>query len=588
MNQPHVQVTASKIRQRALDAFSSVASKPALVAIASLAGLYALLAVIGGILTFSPVPFWDMWDGGLGFYVRQMTDATQWWAQHNEHRIVLSRILFFFDYGYLGSNGAFLVAVNYLLAFITFGLLAWCALQRTDGRATDHRLIAALIMCFALLWTQSNNLTWAFQSQFFLANLLPLLALVLLHRSSEHRGGGKGYYASAMIVAALAAVTMANGVLASGVVAVACLLGRQSWRRCIFAFALALAVPLMYFHDYIAPAGHGSIVESLRTGPLEVFKFFFAYIGSPFAHLDASGALHVGWAIGAGVVLAAAGAFLSWRSIFRRRFTVDIDLVVTLFLGYLVASAFATAGSRALFGLEAAVASRYTTPSLLMASCVLILGFRHFFKNRPLTTPFQIGMVLVALSFLPSQLTATRPQPYLDFERRFAALALELGVKDDSQIGWIFPDAAWAQKIAAPAVGMDIGIFAKPGIYDAQFTLGGTYPIPPAGTCSLVGPERENVGGPAGGWVRLKGGLIASNLPQKISTVLLLDANNTIVGRGLLAEPTQDVPDALFGAPFKAYMTSRGSVPTYRVVVPGACFATVTENPPESRDDRPR
>ena len=581
MNHSPVHVAAAKIRQRALNALSSAASQPALVAIASLAVLYALLAVIGGILTFSPVPFWDMWDGGLGFYVRQMTDATQWWAQHNEHRIVLSRTLFFFDYGYLGSNGAFLVAVNYLLAFITFGLLAWCALQRTGGRAPDQHLIAALVMCFALLWTQSNNLTWAFQSQFFLANLLPLLALVLLHRSSEHRGGGgRGYYASALIVAALAAVSMANGVLAAGVVATACLLGRQGWRRCIFAFALALAVPLMYFHDYVAPAGHGSIVESLRTEPLEVFKFFFAYVGSPFAHLDASGVLHVGWAIGGGVVLVAAGAFLSWRSIFLRRFTVDIDLVVTLFLGYLVASAFATSGSRALFGLEAAVASRYTTPALLMTSCILILGFRHFFKNRPLTPPFQIGIVLVALSFLPSQLTATRPQPYLDFERRFAALALEMGIKDDSQIGWIFPDAAWAQKIAAPAVGMDIGIFAEPGIYDAQFTLGGTYPVPPEHTCSLVGPERENVGGQAGGWVRLKGGLIAGNLPQKISTVLLLNANNIIVGRGLLAEPTQDAPDAPFGAPFKAYMTSRASVPTYKVVVPGACFATVAQNPP--------
>ena len=373
---------------------------------------------------------------------------------------------------------------------------------------------------------------------------------------------------------------MANGVLAAGVVATACLLGRQGWRRCIFAFALALAVPLMYFHDYVAPAGHGSIVESLRTEPFEVLKFFFAYVGSPFAHLDASGALHVGWAIVGGAVLAAAGAFFSWRSIFRRRFTVDIDLVVTLFLGYLVASAFATAGSRALFGLEAAVASRYTTPALLMTSCILILGFRHFFKNRPLTAPFQIGIVLVALSLLPLQLTATRPQPYLDFERRIAALALEMGVNDDSQIGWIFPDAAWAQKIAAPAVGMDIGIFAEPGIYDAQFTLGGTYSVPPEDTCSLVGPERENVGRQAGGWVRLKGGLIAGNLPQKISTVLILDANNIIVGRGLLAEPTQDAPDAPFGAPFKAYMTSRASVPSYKVVVPGTCFATVTQNPP--------
>lgn len=70
-----------------------------------------------------------------------------------------------------------------------------------------------------------------------------------------------------------------------GVVAAACLLGRQSWRRNLLAWAVAIAVPALYFHHYTAPAGHGSILASLRTEPLEVIKFFFAYIGSPFAHL---------------------------------------------------------------------------------------------------------------------------------------------------------------------------------------------------------------------------------------------------------------------------------------------------------------
>ncbi|MGD4365426.1 hypothetical protein QT713_22850, partial [Xanthomonas citri pv. citri] len=41
-----------------------------------------------------------------------------------------SRILFFLDYRYFDSNGAVLVVINYLLACSTFGLLAWCALQR--------------------------------------------------------------------------------------------------------------------------------------------------------------------------------------------------------------------------------------------------------------------------------------------------------------------------------------------------------------------------------------------------------------------------------------------------------------------------
>ncbi|MBB6365157.1 hypothetical protein FHR56_000270 [Xanthomonas sacchari] len=576
MNQAAQHSAPSRLRDRTLAAFTLMVSQPALAAIAALAALYALLAVVGGILTFSPVPFWDMWDGGLGFYVRQMTDVSQWWAQHNEHRIVLSRILFFLDYRYFDSNGAVLVVINYLLACSTFGLLAWCALQRDASRRRDGRMIAAFILCCALLWTQSNNLTWAFQSQFFLANLLPLLALVLLHASCRTRIRGNAIvFLAALTVAAMAAVSMANGVLAGGVVAVACLLGRQSWRRNLLAWAVAIAVPALYFHHYTAPAGHGSILASLRTEPLEVIKFFFAYIGSPFAHLDASGSLHLGWAILAGVVLLTAGAILSWRTIFKRHETVDVDLVVTLFLGYLVASAFATAGSRALFGLDAAVASRYTTPGLLVLGCVLILASRNFFRDRALTMPYQIGLALMALAFLPSQLTATRPQPYLDFEWRFAALALELGVKDDKQIGWIFPDAAWAQKIAEPAANMGLGIFAKPGIYDAKLTLGGSYPTSPLQTCSLAGLESEAVDASTNDWIRLKGGLMNSILPQKISTVLLVDANDTIVGRGLLAEPKQDSPGAPFGAPFKAYLLARGQPAVYKIVIPGFCKTTV-------------
>ncbi|KGE51178.1 hypothetical protein WCN79_19870 [Xanthomonas axonopodis pv. vasculorum] len=570
------QHNAPGLRDRTLAALTWTVSHPALAAITALAALYALLAVAGGVLTFSPVPFWDMWDGGLGFYVRQMTDISQWWAQHNEHRIVLSRILFFMDYRYFDSNGAVLVVINYLLACSTFGLLAWCAVQCDASRKGDGRLIAAFILCCALLWTQSNNLTWAFQSQFFLANLLPLLALVLLHTSCLTRFRGNTIvFVAALTVAAMAAISMANGVLAGSVVATACLLGRQNWRRNLLAWAVAIAVPALYFHHYTAPARHGSILVSLRTEPLEVIKFFFAYVGSPFAHLDASGSLHLGWAILAGVLLLTAGAILCLRTLLKRRDKVDVDLVVTLFLGYLVASAFATAGSRALFGLDAAVASRYTTPGLLVLGCVLILASRTLFRDRALTTPYQIGLALIALAFLPSQLTATRPQPYLDFERRFAALALELGIKDEKQIGWIFPDAAWAQKIAEPAANMGLGIFAEPGIYDAKLTLGGDYSMPPQQTCSLAGLESETVDGSKNDWMRLKGGLMNSILPQNISTVLLVDSNNTIVGRGLLAEPKQDSPGAPFGAPFKAYLMGRAQSSVYKIVVPGFCTTTV-------------
>ena len=44
------------------------------------------LAVVGAILSYSPVPYWDMWDGALYFFMQvQDGDHAAWWAQHNEH-----------------------------------------------------------------------------------------------------------------------------------------------------------------------------------------------------------------------------------------------------------------------------------------------------------------------------------------------------------------------------------------------------------------------------------------------------------------------------------------------------------------------
>ena len=65
------------------------------MAFAFFAFAMVLLAMIGGVRRYSPIPFGDMWNGTLGFFVRiQDGDYSAWWAQHNEHRIVLARILF--------------------------------------------------------------------------------------------------------------------------------------------------------------------------------------------------------------------------------------------------------------------------------------------------------------------------------------------------------------------------------------------------------------------------------------------------------------------------------------------------------------
>ncbi len=86
-----------------------------------------VLAAIGCARAYTPIPMWDMWDGTVGF-LNQLGDGNDsvWWGQFNEHRIVLSRVLFWIDARCFGSKLVFLFVTNYLLVLGSL-LTAICA-----------------------------------------------------------------------------------------------------------------------------------------------------------------------------------------------------------------------------------------------------------------------------------------------------------------------------------------------------------------------------------------------------------------------------------------------------------------------------
>ena len=53
-----------------------------------------------------------------------------------------------------------------------------------------------------------------------------------------------------------------------------------------------------------------------------------------------------------------------------------------------------------------------------------------------------------------------------------AALALELGVRDELQIGQIFPDADWATALAKIPVERNLSVFGHHQIQDAKELIG--------------------------------------------------------------------------------------------------------------------
>ena len=100
-----------------------------------LAPVCVLLAVIGAVRNYSSVPHWDMWPGYVEFWVRLGEGHwREWWALHNEHRIVLARVLFWIDHAVFGGTIGFLLVVNYLLVFGAFLTFRAILLERAGSK----------------------------------------------------------------------------------------------------------------------------------------------------------------------------------------------------------------------------------------------------------------------------------------------------------------------------------------------------------------------------------------------------------------------------------------------------------------------
>ena len=254
-----------------------------------LAGVLVSLAVAGMVRTFTPVPYWDSWSGGLGFYLATLAgDWPAWFRFHNEHRMFLGRVPIWVDWAYFGGLGLVPLLTNLLLpaaAAVAFSRLL--PRDRSGGMTDDdRRAILALIVGLMFWWAQHENFTWAFQPAFFLAQLVPLLALLALGWAQLR--GSTALFALACALGVASAGTMANGVLILPCMFLAGLaLGLSNWRQLLLALLAALVMGL-YFVGYVTPEQHRPVWEAPAANPLGYLTYILAYLGGPIAFVGAA------------------------------------------------------------------------------------------------------------------------------------------------------------------------------------------------------------------------------------------------------------------------------------------------------------
>jgi len=356
---------------------------------------------------YSPVPFWDTWDGFMrnikwgqeGYYTKIL-------SQHNEHRIVLSRLLFLFDYHVLKSHFSALIAANVVLMLASFGLLIH--MSRKYLGKLDAACIG-LVGCLVLLLTQAENIRWEFQSQWFFAQIIPLIAFILFFNAM---GGNKTIKISrsfwvAMLFAMLANFTMGNGFLASIIILAALLLLKSSKTvKCSVAAVAAFSVGLM-LANRTATGSLGGAFEHFDL--IACAKYLLIYLGSPFYHVFQ----FYGFGKLAGYLSSALGlAFIfsfvgyGWFLLKKKHLDNKYALALLCMALYVILSACLAAITRYQYGIGQATSERYTTPVLTGWAAMLVVLW-PLLKER-LGKVLEIAAVACMLALLPYQQLAAK------------------------------------------------------------------------------------------------------------------------------------------------------------------------------------
>jgi hypothetical protein len=217
-----------------------------------------------------------MWPGYLEFYERA-TDG-DWWvwrSQHAEHRIFLSRLLFWADIHWFQGKSIFLLIANYVI-LAAIAAIFWRIIgERVPGEKfrTTRNSLRLFTCAWLFLLCQGENLVWAFNGVFFLTFLLPLCALYFLQKSQARLLTRDFILACSCGV--LAAGTMANGVLALPILPACALFLRQNILRVVALSLLCLVVMVLYFYHYSSPGGHSIFAPEVRNNILALSSSFW-------------------------------------------------------------------------------------------------------------------------------------------------------------------------------------------------------------------------------------------------------------------------------------------------------------------------
>lgn len=389
------------------------------------------------------VPYLDQWEF-VPFLEKMTAGSLGWpdfWAQHNEHRIVFPRMIMAGLAWATHWNIYYELVVNAVLGFVFFLLMARQA-RRTLGNAPGRPawwLPLTALLLFSLSQWQNWFLGW--QLQLFLSAVTACGALLLLSSPAPSRWSLWG----AVGLGFIATFSFANGLLVWGV-GLALILCRMRTRRDISRIALSgwlaagtVAIAL-YVYGYQAPPYHGPPGLTLLH-PWRFFEYVLVYLGQPIINWN----VRLAGSAGAfGLILWSTLMIRLWRDPETECITVLPYLGLSLYaVGSAALTAFARSGAE---GSAQALSSRYITLANPLWFCIVVLACIALREDkvqdarpRVSATAWIAGAIFTALVLCASGYGAYR---WTERYAVYTAARTELVTgQDQGHLGYLYPDA---------------------------------------------------------------------------------------------------------------------------------------------------
>jgi hypothetical protein len=427
---------------------------------------FIFLSIYGGFNFSSPVPVEDYWDQIIDFFNKiEKENYSVWFAQHNEHRIIIARIFYFIYLKLFPNHSWVLIFLNYILFFVLAFFLI--TLKKSLYSSIDYKFsiyINTIIFSSVFFWSQSLNFIFEVQNQAILAQLIPLLSFFFFFKYSNTKD--IKYLFIFFILTIISPFTMISGLFVIPILLIIYRLFNLDVKYVLFLIVLFILLLSIYFFNYNQPVNHASVFENIVKYNYKIILFFFMYLGSFFHFLLGKSLFssYIAFLFGVGFLV---------LFIYKLKFDLDnkinTNFIFYSFGIYVLIIAMLTSLGRINLGLEKAFSGRYSTPVILGWLSLMFIYLpelnNFFLKKR---NKFNLIYIIFICLMSIYQLTAFKNFNQKFSQRQLGLLSLSLGVEDSKTEYKLYPEINHLRNIANEAKENNYDIFSNKKFTDIK------------------------------------------------------------------------------------------------------------------------